>query len=47
MRVDEIMTQPTQSCSPSDSLERVAQLMWEYDRGCIPVKVMARAEPSV
>ncbi len=37
MRVTEIMTRSIQSCRPSDSLERAALLMWNYDCGCIPV----------
>jgi len=37
MRVEQIMTKQVQSCGPGDSLERAAQLMWDYDCGCIPV----------
>lgn len=37
MQVKELMTQQVQSCGPEASLERAAQLMWDYDCGCIPV----------
>ena len=37
MNVGEMMTRAVQTCSPNDSLNRVAQLMWENDCGCIPV----------
>ena len=37
MNVGEMMTRGVQTCSPNDSLNRVAQLMWEHDCGCIPV----------
>jgi CBS-domain-containing membrane protein len=37
MQVNEIMTRQVQSCRPDDSLERAAQLMWDYDCGCVPV----------
>jgi CBS-domain-containing membrane protein len=37
MRVEELMTEQVQSCGPDDSLERAAQLMWDQDRGCLPV----------
>jgi CBS-domain-containing membrane protein len=37
MRVEDLMTQPVHSCGPDDSLERAAQLMWDQDRGCLPV----------
>jgi CBS domain-containing protein len=37
MQVNEIMTRQVQSCRPDDSLDRAAQLMWDYDCGCLPV----------
>jgi len=37
MRVDEIMSQPVQTCLPSDSLNRAAQLMWEGGFKCLVV----------
>ena len=37
MRVDEIMTRTIHSCSPQDTLEGAAQIMWEHDCGCVPV----------
>lgn len=37
MKVEDIMTHPVFSCSPQDSLERAAQLMWDHDCGCLPV----------
>jgi CBS domain-containing protein len=37
MRVDELMNQHIQTCRPEDSLQHAAQLMWDHDRGCVPV----------
>lgn len=37
MRVEHLMTKQVKSCSPSDTLERAAQLMWDGDCGCVPV----------
>ncbi len=37
MNVGEMMTRQVRTCSPNDSLNTVAQLMWENDCGCIPV----------
>ncbi len=37
MRVQELMTAQVKSCTPDDSLERAAQLMWENDCGALPV----------
>ena len=31
------MTRQARTCSPSDSLNTVAELIWENDCGCIPV----------
>src|SRR5579862_4107062 len=37
MKVSELMTSDVVSCSTKDSLNRVAQLMWERRCGCVPV----------
>jgi CBS domain-containing protein len=37
MQVERLMTKQVKSCSPSDTLERAAQLMWDGDCGCLPV----------
>ncbi len=37
MNVGEMMTRQVRTCGPNDSLNTVAQLMWENDCGCIPV----------
>jgi CBS domain-containing protein len=37
MRVDQLMTRPVITCSPSDTLAKAAQLMWDNDCGAIPV----------
>jgi CBS-domain-containing membrane protein len=37
MRIEQLMTKQVQSCSPTDTLERAAQLMWDHDCGCLPV----------
>ena len=37
MQVEHLMTKQVRSCSPADTLERAAQLMWDGDCGCLPV----------
>ncbi len=37
MRVQDLMTRQVHSCRSSDSLEQAAQLMWNFDCGCVPV----------
>jgi CBS domain-containing protein len=37
MKASELMTADVKCCHPEDSLNTAAQLMWEYDCGCIPV----------
>lgn len=37
MRVEDLMTRQVVTCSPDDSLQHAAQLMWEGDLGCLPV----------
>jgi CBS domain-containing protein len=35
--VEEVMVREVQTCTPRDTLERAAQLMWEHDCGALPV----------
>ena len=44
MRASQLMTKNVASCSPSDSLEQAARLMWEWDVGCVVV-VVDRQKP--
>ena len=37
MLVREVMTAQVQCCTPEDSLEHAARLMWDNDCGCLPV----------
>jgi CBS domain-containing protein len=37
MRVEQLMTRDVKVCRADDMLSRAAQLMWEYDCGCLPV----------
>ncbi len=37
MKVEQLMTREVKVCRESDTLNRAAQLMWEFDCGCIPV----------
>jgi CBS domain-containing protein len=37
MNVRELMNSQVVSCSPQDTLERAAQLMWDGDLGAVPV----------
>jgi predicted transcriptional regulator len=37
MKVEQLMTRDVKVCTESDTLNQAAQLMWEYDCGCIPV----------
>jgi CBS domain-containing protein len=37
MKASELMTAEVKCCHPEDSLNTAAQLMWDYDCGCIPV----------
>jgi CBS domain-containing protein len=37
MQVEELMTPSIQCCSPEDSLEHAAEIMWSHDCGCVPV----------
>jgi CBS domain-containing protein len=36
LRIRAIMSEPVQSCSIDDTLQRPAQLMWDNDCGCVP-----------
>ena len=38
MNVGQVMTRTVYSCQSTDSLNRVAQIMWENDCGCVPVE---------
>jgi CBS domain-containing protein len=42
MRIRELMTVDVQTCSPADPLSHAAQIMWNYDCGCVPVVNSAR-----
>jgi CBS domain-containing protein len=35
--VSELMMSAPQTCRPTDTLNRAAELMWEHDCGCLPV----------
>src|SRR5690606_14453266 len=37
LRIDTLMSHDVRHCRPDDSLDWAAQLMWEYDCGCVPV----------
>lgn len=37
MKIEDLMTRKVGTCCPDDSLSRAAQLMWDYDCGCVPV----------
>lgn len=37
MRVEQLMARPVQSCRAEETLARAAQLMWDYDCGCLPI----------
>jgi CBS domain-containing protein len=37
MKVKDLMTSKIRTCFVSDNLATAAQLMWEYDCGCVPV----------
>jgi CBS domain-containing protein len=37
MRIEQLMTTQVKACRPEDTLERAAQLMWDYDCGSLPV----------
>src|SRR5690349_12544332 len=37
MKVEHLMTKNVAVCSPQDSLNEAARLMWERDCGCIPI----------
>lgn len=37
MRIEDLMTREVATCSPNDTLNRAAQLMWERDCGALPV----------
>lgn len=37
MNIEQLMTHEVKACTEADTLNRAAQLMWEFDCGCIPV----------
>jgi len=37
MKVEQIMTHDVTTCTPEDTLDVPARLMWERDCGCVPV----------
>ena len=37
MHVEDLMTKFVKTCSPEDTLDVAARLMWENDVGCVPV----------
>ncbi|MGY6214710.1 CBS domain-containing protein [Methylolobus aquaticus] len=37
VRIDQIMSKRVHTCQPDDSLERAAQLMWDFDCGAVAV----------
>ena len=37
MNVEQLMTRQVRTCQVTDSLNEVAQSMWEGDLGCVPV----------
>jgi len=37
MKVRELMTNDVYTCTPNDTLNRAAELMWDHDCGAIPV----------
>ena len=39
MRIEDVMTKNVQSCKPTDTLQHAAQLTWEHDCGCLPVRM--------
>jgi CBS domain-containing protein len=42
MKVEELMNSAPRTCGPYDSLNRVAQIMWDDARGCVPIVDGAR-----
>ena len=37
MAIESYMTKKVMTCSPDDTLDRAAALMWQHDCGCVPV----------
>lgn len=46
MQIERLMSRNVQYCSPDDTLDRAAQLMWEFDCGSVPV-CMGNGSPRV
>jgi CBS domain-containing protein len=37
MLIQDLMTRNPVTCGPEDSLNQAAQLMWDFDCGCVPI----------
>lgn len=37
MKVEQLMSRAVETCTPDDSLDGAARIMWERDCGCVPV----------
>jgi CBS domain-containing protein len=37
MKIEDLMTRSVGTCRPADTLSAAAQLMWDWDCGCVPV----------
>jgi len=37
LKVENVMTRDVRGCTPGDTLDHAAQVMWEHDCGCVPV----------
>lgn len=37
MRIDQLMSREVHYCSPTDTLDTAAAVMWQHDCGCVPV----------
>ena len=37
MRIDQLMSREVHYCSPNETLDSAATLMWQHDCGCVPV----------
>ena len=40
MKVEKLMSRKVSTCSPQDTLEYAASLMWQNDCGCLPVVII-------
>ncbi|MBI1815126.1 MAG: CBS domain-containing protein [Deltaproteobacteria bacterium] len=37
MKVEQIMKRPVNTCTPRDTLNTAAKIMWDHDCGCVPI----------